>query len=151
MNDNHKRFNWYVNIHFRSVFKSIFLDVNERPMKYSIGSIGILSILVINQIGCIYAYFNSKRLAVSPIFAIATFIGIIQVSYIPNIDVHQAIFGGFQKIILIKFWFSGHLQIHLHQWLTTPFPTRPFYWRNLCANQLSGNMHQIHEHCGEAS
>lgn len=58
----------------------MFLDVDERPIKYSIGFFAFSLLILIIPIGCIYAYFNSKQLAVSPIFAIGMCIGGIQVS-----------------------------------------------------------------------
>lgn len=80
MNNNHKKFHWYVNVHLRSIYKVIFLNVTERPMKCSIGFIAILAIFAIIDIDCIYGCFNAKQLNVSPIFAICVSIGTMQVS-----------------------------------------------------------------------
>lgn len=86
MNNNHKRFHWYVNIHLRSIFKIIFLDVNEKSMKCSIGFVVVLTILSIIEIGSIYTYFNGRELSISPLYAIGIFIGAIEVSIIPTFD-----------------------------------------------------------------
>lgn len=80
MNNNHKRFHWYLNVHLRSIHKVIFLDVNESPMKCSIGYMAVLAIFMIIAVDCIYGCLNAKQLNVSPIFTISVFIGILQVS-----------------------------------------------------------------------
>lgn len=73
MNNNHERFHWHLSIHLRSIFRTIFLDVDEKPAKYSIGFVAIVLIFVITDIGAIYAYLNAESLSISPVFAIGTF------------------------------------------------------------------------------
>lgn len=80
MNQNHKRFHWYLNVHLRAIFKTMFLDVNEIPIKYSIGYFAILSILLVAVLGCVYTYFNAKQLSISPIYAIGISAAAMQVS-----------------------------------------------------------------------
>lgn len=80
MNSNHKRLNWYFDIHLRSVLKIIFLNGDTNSIQHSIGFVAILAILLLAAISCVYTYANAKELSVSPMFAMGTFIGLHQVS-----------------------------------------------------------------------
>lgn len=80
MNSSYKRFHWYLSVHLRSIFKIIFLDVNEKPMKLSLGYFVLMSILLSAVFGCVYTFFNGKQLSISPIFAIGMSVAPTQVS-----------------------------------------------------------------------
>lgn len=105
MNDNQKRFHWLLNVHLRSVFKTIFLDVNEKATKCSIGFIAILMIMTVAQIGYAYTYSNAKQLSISPIFSMGVFLGAMQVSE-PKKEPHSRFYQHFQDFFLIELIFS---------------------------------------------
>lgn len=85
---NNERFVWYLNEHFRSYFKSLFLNVNEKRVQNGFGFIAILSVYILFEFGCIYTYFNGKQLSVSPIFALGIFCATTQVSKMIYIRIH---------------------------------------------------------------
>lgn len=80
MNNNHGKFQWYLNSHFCAIFEALFLDVNEKHMKKKIGFIGTITIYLISAIGCVDSYFSARQLSVTSIYTLSIFVGIIQVS-----------------------------------------------------------------------
>lgn len=139
MNTNHKKFHWYLNVHLRSIFKIIFLDMNEKPMKYSIGYFAIMSVLISAVFGCVYTYFNDKELSISPIFAIGMSVAPIQVS---SFRLRLEFSEWFDQRLII-FWIAAYLQVHVHQRLIPVVQNCSIYWRDLRNCNSPRNLRQI--------